>query len=55
MQDRQTTDPDQELADRHGAEDGLMRRLGVGSGRVLLAAVVLSELACLAVVAAIVL
>ena len=54
MQDRHATDAD--LPPRSArAEDRLMRRHEVVSGRLLLAAVVIVELACLAVVAALVL
>ncbi len=55
MQDRHAIDPDQPRAERPDAEDRPIRRVELFTGRVLLAAVVISELVCLAVVATIVL
>jgi hypothetical protein len=55
MQDRHATDADQIPPRSARGEDRLMRRLEVGSGRLLLVAVVIFELACLAVVVALVL
>jgi hypothetical protein len=55
MQDRHATDADQYRPRSARAEDRLMRRHEGVSGRLLLAAVIIVELACLAVVAAVLL
>ena len=54
MQESDATDPDHR-AHRHGTENRPGRRREVVSSRLLLAAFVISELACLAIVAAVVL
>jgi hypothetical protein len=55
MQDRHATDADTYRPESARAEDRLMRRLEAGSGRLLLAAVIIFELACLAIVVAVLL